>query len=106
LIVQLDAEGVVEIEITQPLAHRRMENFGNRVDLLDIAPDHAVLGAEERRRISARDVDILVDGGRQNGAALVPVPFRIVASAPEEGYPERRPTAPATHTTAPPRDTA
>ena len=52
---------------------------------LDLAVDDADAVLEERRQIAAGEVAILVDGGGQDGAAVLPIPARVVGAAAEEG---------------------
>ena len=90
LVKKLDALGVVVAERLQPGSHGGVQDLGNRADRFDMRPDDAMADTEERRQEAGTDVAILVDGHRQDGAAMPAIPGRIVGAAAEERNAVRR----------------
>jgi hypothetical protein len=61
-----------------------MLNLRHVLDAFDLRVDDAVLVLEEGRQIAARDVTVLVNGRRQDRAAVLFVPRGIIRPAAEE----------------------
>src|SRR6185295_3951634 len=59
------------------------------LDQLDLRVHDPRLVVEELRQVADRDVAVLVDGRRQDGAAVLAVPGGVVRAAAEERDPER-----------------
>ena len=71
----------------EPFEHgpdRRMVDLRDFLHVLHYRVDHTKLVIEERRQLADADVAVLVDGGCQDGAAVLAVPRWIIRSAPEE----------------------
>ena len=86
LMMDLDATFVVELHELQSCPDRRMQDLGNRVDGLDVRPDHPVTRGKEGGQVTPDDVAVPVDGHRQYVAAMFPIPFGIVRAAAEERH--------------------
>ena len=83
--VVVDLDAALDAEVAQDLADGGMGDLVDGLAVLHLGVDHAILVLEERRQIAAGDVAVLVDGGREDGAAVLPIPGRIVGAAAEEG---------------------
>ena len=45
---------------------------------------------EKRREVPKADVTVFVNGGADNGTAILAIPFWVIGSPAEKGDPERR----------------
>ena len=80
----MDLEPTVELQITQHLSNRRMRNFIDVLTILDLRVNDPNPVLEERRQMTAGEITVFVDGGRQHRAAMFPIPRGIIGAAAEE----------------------
>src|SRR5947208_17143618 len=80
----MDLEAAAAIGVHQHGAYGRMLYLRRIDDVLDLRVDDPVLVLEERRQVAAGDVAILVDCRRDDAAAVLFGPRRIVGAAPDE----------------------
>ena len=84
IAIMVNLEPPANLEPLEHAAHGRMLNLADLLDVLDNGIDDAKAMVEERGQLADADVAVLVDGGRQYGAAMFAIPLWIVRSAPEE----------------------
>src|ERR1700683_4815008 len=72
----------------QASAHGRMLDQVISGDVLHLRIGNAAVIFEKRRQPTRRDVTGFVDGGQQNGAAVLTVPNRVIGAAAEKGNAE------------------
>src|SRR5262245_13643928 len=89
VVVQLQA--ALEAEVLEDRAHDRMSKLIDGGACLDLAINQANAVLEERGQVTAGEIAVLVDAGRQHSAAMAPVPRRVVGAAAKEGNAKRRP---------------
>ena len=80
----VNLEAPANLEPLEHAAYGRMLNLADLLDVLDNGIDDTKAMVEERRQLADADVAVLVDGGRQYGAAMLAIPLWIVRSAPEK----------------------
>src|ERR1035438_4753792 len=79
----------LHIQHTEDRADGRMLNIGCALAVFDLGMDHPQPVLEEGRQVAASDEAILVNRRPQHGAAILPVPCRVVGASAEEGDAER-----------------
>src|SRR5438552_10822905 len=85
--MQLDA--AFDFEEVERLPNGGMADLLDRGAGFDLAVNDADGMFEEGGQIAAGQITILIDRGRQHGAAMSAIPTRIIGTATEEGDPER-----------------
>src|SRR5215471_5856939 len=83
-MVQLDA--FLDLEKIEGGADRRMLDLGVIIHHLDLRPHDPIGLVKERRKETAGNITIMVDGSRQHRSAVLAKPSRIVSSPAEEGH--------------------
>jgi len=81
----MNFDTAIDLQVTQRFANGRMLNFINFVAALDLRINHPNSMLEKRRKKATSQIAVFVNGRRQHGAAMLPVPRRIIGSAAEKG---------------------
>ena len=79
----------LHVEEAQHFPHRRVGDVACRLRFFDFRVDYAEAMLEEGRQMAAGNVAELINGGREDGAAVLAVPRGIVAAAAEKRDPKR-----------------
>jgi hypothetical protein len=74
----------IEVQIAKCFTDCGMKNFVDRLAILHARVDNAIAMFKERREIAASDVAILVNRSGEHGAAVFPIPGRIVCATSKE----------------------
>jgi hypothetical protein len=80
----MDLDSPVEVHEAEYLTDCRMADLVDGMAILNLGIDHTDSVLEERRKVPAREVAILVDGRGKNPAAVLAIPGGIVGSTSEE----------------------
>ena len=82
--VVVDFESVVDIEILEHAAYRRMLDLLMIVHQFNARVGDAGAVLEKRRKTPAGDIAILIDGRGQNSSAVLAKPHRIIGATSEK----------------------
>src|SRR6185295_1154854 len=90
--VVMNLDPARDAQVAQDLAHGGVRDLVERLAVLDQRVDDAEAVLEEGRQMPAREVAVLVDGGREYRPPMHAGPRGIVRATPEERDAERRAT--------------
>jgi hypothetical protein len=80
----MDLNPLVDAHELKASANRGVLDGPVPIDIFYFGIGNTAVVVEERRQVTARYVTALVDGGREYGAAVLPVPYRVVGATPEK----------------------
>src|SRR5579862_420186 len=87
--IVLDCYALPDVEELQDFSDGWMVDLVEGIGRFDLRVGDSVPVLEERREVAARNPAIFVDGRREDRAAVVSVPGRVIGSASEERESER-----------------